>query len=144
MSYYTESFHNCVHLLNKYRWMAGDTTSPQVALKAQKDRKSGIQKPMTDPERKLIINLYNDGKTYKEIMASTGRSHPVIIRTLRKVGIDPRCNRRLITAEEDRKMMELYRQGVRPLHIATQLGIGSATVHKRIVRILKLPKSQQP
>lgn len=130
--HYSQALQNCVYLLNKYRWMAGDTTTPEIELDAQKDRKSAAQRKMTDAEHQHIIRLFNEGRCYKEITEETGRCYAVIIRTLKKHGIEPKPICQHLTDEQIKQIKELSNSGKSVKEISYEMNLNLKTIYRWI------------
>lgn len=133
--HYSESLQHCVYLLNKYRWMAGDTTTPEIECKKEKERKVTPSRPLSPEERKTILELYAQNLSYLEITKRTGRAYAVIRRAIAKAGIQPKLKYQHLQQDVVNQIVDLYHQGMRPLHIAEKLGIPSTTVHSKLKRM---------
>lgn len=129
--HYSDSLQNCVYLLNKYRWMAGDITTPQIKTDVTKERSCAKpQRKMTPEEATLIVKLYADGKNYKQIKAETGRCYAVIVRTLKKAGVEVKSFCRHLTEQQINQICDSYRAGKRVKEIAWDMKINEKTVYE--------------
>lgn len=131
---YSESLQNCVYLLNKYRWMAGDTTTPEVKCKAEKQRKITPCRPLTKEDRLKIVQLFNQGLAYKDIVKQSGRAYAVIRRALDLEGVQRRVVYVHMSQETSDKVRDLWLAGVKPAQIAKQLGIAETTIRSKCKR----------
>ena len=132
--HYSESLQNCVYLLNKFRWMAGDTTTPQLECKKENERKVTPGRPVTTEDRKLIVALYKQGLMYKDIVKQSGRAYAVIRRVLELEKVERKVVYRHMEQESSNKIRDLWLTGMRPYQIAKTLGMPSTTVSSRIKR----------
>lgn len=128
--YYTDTIQSCLYLLNKYRWMAGDTSTPETGHAKEEARERKPQRKLTDEERSTIIRMHKDGRTITDIVNATNRCNAVIHRALARAGLVVQSRYRRITQEDVNMMQKLFREGMRPMHISRTLNIPNTTVHK--------------
>lgn len=128
---YSESLQNCVYLLNKYRWMAGDTTNPEVKCKVETERKMTPCRPVTKEDKKLILDLYKQGVQYKQIVKQSGRAYAVIRRVLASEGIERKVIYKHMSQEDSDKIRNLWLKGMTPYLIAKELGMAETTVRSK-------------
>lgn len=128
--YYTDTIQSCLYLLNKYRWMAGDTSTPETGHSKEEARERKPQRKLTDEERSTIIRMHKDGRTITDIVNATNRCNAVIHRALARAGLVVQSRYRRITQEDVNMMQKLFREGMRPMHISRTLNIPNTTVHK--------------
>lgn len=94
---------------------------------------------LTNEEEQKIIQLYQEGKSYKELLKQSGYSLMTVYNVLRRNGI-PRtretCSKK--TPEDVKKILELYFVGKKTqVQIAEIMNISTITVRK----YLKIYKS---
>ena len=134
MSHISDTITNCHILIEKYRWMAGDLSAPPVRLKPAKDKTgySKTSRPVTPEEEELIANMYQNGKTLRQIMARTNRGHKVLHRVLRdrKIAVIPVNHK--FTYRELRQINKLWQGGASPTDIAAKMSMNKSSMYRII------------
>jgi intein-encoded DNA endonuclease-like protein len=76
-----------------------------------------------------IIELYESGKTQREIAKSVDRATSCVCEILKKHGRRGRSNKSII---DENKMLELYRSGRCASSVAAELGVAQGTISSRL------------
>lgn len=88
-SYASRTAENCAYLLWKYRHLAGDMKTLQnLGLKPAKGGVSQTARPMTEPEKERILELFDAGTKLADIVPQVGRSYETVRRVCKLAGRD--------------------------------------------------------